>query len=264
MGKTMVESFLLEEANVSYCARSATGTEFDDFHKTLPSSNSARAVGAAVDVSSKKAIHNWVNKSAEKFGRIDCVIANGTSDYDNSPLSCVSPALTFPSSFSSASPMHMEGTTEAWTDSFNVDVMGAVNLIDAATPSLEKSPSASVIIQSSFMGREFYRSPPAAYGPCKAAQLQHVQELSQFLGPKGIRVNAISPGPILCKDGPWEKYMKLMPEWVEEQRLKIPLKRLGGPQEIAHVALFLASSLSSFVSGTNVLADGGIHVGTQF
>lgn len=53
------------------------------------------------------------------------------------------------------------------------------------------------------MGREFYRSPPAAYGSCKAAQLQHVQELSHYLGPKGIRVNAISPGPILCEGGPW-------------------------------------------------------------
>lgn len=160
--------------------------------------------------------------------------------------------------------MEMAGTTEAWISSFNVDVMGAVNVVEASVPLLEKSPHASVIIQSSFMGREFYRSPPAAYGPCKAAQLQHVQELSQFLGPKGIRVNAISPGPILAKGGPWEKYMKIMPEWVEEQRLKIPLKRLGDPQEVANVALFLASPLSSFVTGTNILADGGIHVGTQF
>jgi len=55
-----------------------------------------------------------------------------------------------------------------------------------------------------------------------------------------------------------------MPEWVEEQRLKIPLKRLGGPQEISNVAVFLASPLASFVTGTNVLVDGGIHVGTQF
>ena len=160
--------------------------------------------------------------------------------------------------------MRMDGTPEAWTDSINVDIMGVVNLVEASTPYLEKSSCASIIIQSSFMGREFYRSPPAAYGPCKAAMLQHVQELSQFLGPKGIRVNAISPGPILAKGGPWEKYSKLMPEWVEEQRQKIPLKRLGSPQEVTNVAVFLASPLSSFVSGTNVLVDGGIHVGTQF
>ena len=160
--------------------------------------------------------------------------------------------------------MRMDGTTEAWAQSINVDLMGFVNLVEASIAYLEKSPFPSVIVQSSFMGREFYRSPPAAYGPCKAAQLQHVQELSQFLGPKGIRVNAISPGPILARDGPWEKYSKEMPEWFEEQRLKIPLKRLGKPGEVANVAVFLASSLSSFVSGTNLLVDGGIHVGTQF
>ena len=52
------------------------------------------------------------------------------------------------------------------------------------------------------------------------------------------------------KDGPWEKMAKGVPDWVEEQRVKVPLKRFGVPQEIANVAVFLASRLSSFVSGT--------------
>lgn len=100
----------------------------------------------------------------------------------------------------------MKSEAEHWYNSFSIGVMGFVELVKAAIPYLEKSSQASIIVPSSFMGREFYRGPPATYGPCKAAQLQHVQELSHFLGPKGIRVNAISPGPILCKDGPWEKY----------------------------------------------------------
>ena len=158
----------------------------------------------------------------------------------------------------------MEGTSEAWSLGFSVDMMGFVELAAASTPYLEKSPLASILVTSSFMGREFFRSPPAAYGAFKAAQLQHVQELSHFLGPKGIRVNAISPGPILAKDGPWEKAMEAVPDWVEEQRLKVPLRRLGKPQEMANVAVFLASGLASYVSGANVLADGGIHVGTSF
>ncbi|KAJ5506051.1 Glucose/ribitol dehydrogenase [Penicillium expansum] len=213
MGEAMVHKFLQEEANVSYCARTVTNTEYDDFYSTL----------AEGKYRPRHSLVKWVESSAERLGRIDVIIAN-------------------------ASPMHMEGETEHWESSFAIDVMGF----------------ASIIVQSSFMGREFYRSPPAAYGPCKAAQLQHVQELSHFLGPKGIRVNAISPGPVLCKGGPWELYSKINPEWVEEQRLKIPLKRLGGPTEVANVAVFLASPLASFVSGTNMLVDGGIHVGTQF
>ena len=91
------------------------------------------------------------------------------------------------------------------------------------------------------------------YGPCKAAQLQHVKELSQLLGPKCIRVNAISPGPIIAKDGPWGQMAKEVPDWVEKQRLKVPLKRYGVLQEIANVTVFLASPLSSFVSGMNWL-----------
>ncbi|KAJ5733419.1 hypothetical protein N7493_002205 [Penicillium malachiteum] len=210
-----------EGANVSYCARTVTNTEFNEVHDSLASDNLARAFGTAFDVSSKEAIVNWVHSSAERVGRIDIVIAN-------------------------ASPMHMEGETEHWHNSFAIDVMSFVELIKTAEPYLEKSPQASIIVQSSFMGREFYRSPPAAYGPCKAAQLQHVHELSHYLGPKSIRVNAISPGPVLCEGSSWEKYPETMPEWVEEQRLKIPLRRLGSPHEIANMAVFLASSLASF------------------
>lgn len=114
------------------------------------------------------------------------------------------------------------------------------------------------------MGREFYRSPPAAYGPCKAAQLQHVQELSHYLGPKGIRVNAFSPGPVLYEDAPWEKDSKLMPEWVEEQRLKIPVKRLGTPRDVSNIAVFFSESLRRLCYWTNLLVDDGIHVGIQF
>lgn len=160
--------------------------------------------------------------------------------------------------------MLFESTSETWTASFKVDIMGVVTLIEAATPYLEKSSNPSIIITSSFMGREFFRSPPAPYGPFKAAQLQHVQELSHFLGPKGIRTNAVSPGPIIFPGGDWEKYKENMPDWVEEQRLRVPLRRLGNPHEIANASVWLASSLSSYVSGTNLLVDGGMHTGTQF
>jgi 3-oxoacyl-[acyl-carrier protein] reductase len=77
MGRQMVETFLLEEVNVSYCARTVTDSDFADFHKSLPASNTARAVGTSVDVSSKDALYDWIKNSGDKFGRIDTVIANG-------------------------------------------------------------------------------------------------------------------------------------------------------------------------------------------
>jgi len=225
----MVEALVKEGCIVSYCARTVKSDDFD----------LEAAHGTSVDISNRDELYKWVQESGDKFGRIDIVIAN-------------------------ASNMHFDSTPETWQSSFTLDIMGLVNLVEASTPYLLKSPQASIIVQSSFMGREFFRSPPAPYGACKAAQLQHVQELSHFLGPKGIRVNAMSPGPIWAKDGAWETYSKTAPEWVEEQRLKVPLKRFGTPEDVANVAVFLASPLSGYVQGANVLVDGGIHIGTSF
>jgi len=241
LGRGMVEAFVREGCSVSYCARTVKEDDFKEFLSSVPPGDepAAQIYGTSVDIGNRDALYAWVKAAGEKVGRIDVVIAN-------------------------ASNMHFDSTPETWLATFNLDIMGMVNLVEATVPWLEKSPQPSIIIQSSFMGREFFRSPPAPYGASKAAQLQHVQELSHFLGPKGIRVNAMSPGPIWAKDGAWETYSKTAPEWVDEQRLKVPLKRFGTPEDVANVAIFLASPLSSYVQGANILVDGGIHIGTSF
>lgn len=73
IGKATVEAFLSEGANVSYCARKVTGEEFSSF----ATAGGARAVGTSVDVADEQAVIEWVRKSAEEFGRVDTVIANG-------------------------------------------------------------------------------------------------------------------------------------------------------------------------------------------
>lgn len=72
----MVESFLSEGANVSYCARSARGDEFAQFEGVT---DGARAVGSKVDVSKQPEVEAWVERAATEFGRIDVVVANGES-----------------------------------------------------------------------------------------------------------------------------------------------------------------------------------------
>ncbi|KAJ5688649.1 hypothetical protein N7462_003041 [Penicillium macrosclerotiorum] len=238
LGRGMVEIFAREGCHVSYCARTVHDSDFDELHKSLePTAHHVH--GTSVDVSNRGALMKWVSDCGTRIGRIDVIIAN-------------------------ASNMHFESTPETWQSSFDLDIMGFVNLVDASMPWLEKSPHPSILVQSSFMGREFFRSPPAPYGACKAAQLQYVQELSHSLGPRGIRVNAISPGPIWALDGAWETYSRVDPKWVDEQRQKVPLKRFGTPEDVAKVAIFLASPLSSYVQGANVMVDGGVHVGTDF
>lgn len=160
--------------------------------------------------------------------------------------------------------MLFDESPESWNSSFQIDLLSITTLVNTSVSHLLESSNPSVIIISSFMGREFYRSPPAPYGPMKAAQLQHVQELSHYLGPKGVRINAVSPGPIIFPGGAWEQYQANAPEWVEEQRKKVALRRLGKPEEVANSVVWLASRLASYVTGGNLLVDGGIHVGTQF
>ncbi len=77
MGRQMVEQFLQEEANVSYCARNVSNDDFAAFQKSLSESNTARAVGTSVDIGNKDALRAWVEKAGSEFGRIDTVIANG-------------------------------------------------------------------------------------------------------------------------------------------------------------------------------------------
>lgn len=79
MGRQMVEAFLLEGANVSYCARTADGTEFEEFLKSLPASNKATVLGTALDIRSKTTLDDWIKAGVQKFGGLDVVIANGKS-----------------------------------------------------------------------------------------------------------------------------------------------------------------------------------------
>lgn len=78
VGEALVKYFLEQEAEVSYCAPTVTNTEFDEFHNSLPETNTARAVGTALDTLDKEAIEDWVMHSAHRAGKLDVVIAKGT------------------------------------------------------------------------------------------------------------------------------------------------------------------------------------------
>ena len=93
MGRQIVETFLQEGAHVSYSARTVEGNEFDDFYKTLPEANKARAVGTSLDVSSKVALEEWVEASVKRCGRLDSIIANGNTSpcCPRAPIAIIKP-----------------------------------------------------------------------------------------------------------------------------------------------------------------------------
>jgi NAD(P)-dependent dehydrogenase (short-subunit alcohol dehydrogenase family) len=149
------------------------------------------------------------------------------------------------------------GTDEAsWYKTFELDMMGAVRLVDAALPALRQSRAASILFIGSTAATEYFIG-PRSYNALKASLIVHAGMLSQHLGPEGIRVNTVSPGPIFHKDGPWDKRKKEDPEFVKTVEQNCALKRMGTPDEVGSAVTFLVSPLASFITGTNLIVDGG-------
>jgi NAD(P)-dependent dehydrogenase (short-subunit alcohol dehydrogenase family) len=105
---------------------------------------------------------------------------------------------------------------------------------------------------------------PQAFNAIKAALLTYSKQLSQAWGPKGIRVNAISPGPVSFPTGNWEAIKSGMPDFYKATEAQFALGRFGTPEDIARTLVFLASPASSYTTGTNIVIDGGYTKRVQF
>lgn len=160
------------------------------------------------------------------------------------------------------SAMSTADTEENWAKCFQVDVLGTVRMVNAALPYLERSAAASIVTGSSVSGREidFFEGP---YGSMKAALIHYTQGLAHRLAPKGIRANTVSPGNTLFEGGSWDNTQRNRPEMFAATLALIPAGRMGTPQEMAAAVAFLASPVSSFTSGTNLVVDGALTRGVQ-
>jgi len=151
----------------------------------------------------------------------------------------------------------VEAVTEELFDSImDTNFKGAYFTIQKALPLL--NDNASIILNTS-INAHIGMPNSSVYAASKAALITLARTLSAELVGRGIRVNAISPGPIST---PIFNRLGLPPEVLEETtnniREQVPMKRFGRPEEIAKTALFLASSDSSFLLGTEIVADGGM------
>ena len=187
------------------------------------------------DVSRLTEIDELFAAVKEKFGRIDVLFVNaGVGKF--APV---------------------EAVTEEFFDSImNINLKGAYFTIQKALPLL--SDNASIILNTS-INAHIGMPNSSVYAASKAAVITLARTLSAELVGRGIRVNAISPGPIAT---PIFNRLGLAPEVLEETarniKEQVPMKRFGRPEEIAKTALFLASADSSFLLGTEIVADGGM------
>jgi 3-oxoacyl-[acyl-carrier protein] reductase len=235
IGRSIVEHFVSEGASVAFCARDADAVKRTQDELTV---SGARVVGTALDVANPAALADWVTSSADQLGGIDIVVSNVS-------------ALAIPDE------------PDNWIASFEVDLMGAVRLVNAAMPYLEASDAASIVAVSSVSGREIdFAAGP--YGTMKAALIHYMQGLANQLAAKGIRANAVSPGNVYFEGGVWQSIEQNQPEFFAIAMDLNPTKRMATPDEIARTVVFVASPASSRTSGANILVDGALSRGVQF
>ena len=144
--------------------------------------------------------------------------------------------------------------TEAqWDAVINVNLKSAFNFIHALTPIMSRQRGGSIINMSSVVGVSG-NAGQCNYSASKAGLIGLAKSIAKEMGPRGIRANCIAPGFIISD------MTKALSEEVREQWMKtIPLRRGGTPEDVANVALFLASDLSSYVSGQVIHVCGAMN-----
>ena len=234
IGRAIAETLADEGCDIAICARTEDGV--NEAVEALKGKG-VNAFGQAVDVGDGDALKAWVEASADALGGIDILVSN----------------------VSGGQPPGEDG----WKSIFGHDILGAVRCVETATPHLEKDDGGSIIMISTTAALEKFMA-AGPYNALKAALIQYSGALSQDLAPKGIRVNAISPGPIFIEGGAWDNIKKNMTPFYEATLADIPLGRMGKAEEVAAQVALLASPRGGFTTGTNVVIDGGLTKRIQF
>jgi 3-oxoacyl-[acyl-carrier protein] reductase len=229
IGRAIAELLAEEGADIAICARNRE--QIDDAVKAL-GKKGVKAWGSPVDVAETKALRQWVAQAAEALGGLDIFVAN-------------------------VSALAVAADEASWRKSLEVDVMGTVAGIEAALPLLEKSGDGSVVVIGSVAALEV-TGPTRPYNAVKAALVPYIKSLAQNYAKKHVRVNMVSPGAIYFKGGVWHVREEKQPELFKAAMSRIPMGRMGKPEEVADAVVFLASPRAAYITGSNLVIDGAI------
>ncbi len=232
IGRAIAELFADEGANVAICARNA-----DEIEAAVSAlkAKGVQAMGQVVDIADGDALKGFIKAAGDALGGIDVLVSN-------------------------ASALVQGNSADSWRAMFEIDILGAVNTLEAAKPYLEAAAAArgdaAMIIISSVSAAE--TDDPSAYGAIKAAQIHFAKGVARANAAKGLRCNVVSPGTVYFEGGVWDKVKKGMPDFFAQTIKRNPTGRMATPQEVAAATVFLASPRSAFTTGVNLLVDGAI------
>jgi NAD(P)-dependent dehydrogenase (short-subunit alcohol dehydrogenase family) len=234
LGLAALEIFAAEGCDIAFFSRDAK--RVDATINKLKASG-GQVVGDAFDMNDLDAYQAWLAGAAEKLGGCDIFIHNASSS-------------------------GAQGTMD-WELTFRLDMMGAVKGCETLEPALEAAGGGSVILMSSTAAVETFIY-PQAFNAIKAAILTYGKQLSQLWAAKQIRVNMVCPGPIAYPGGNWSMIKDGMPELYEQTLAAMPLGRFGAPEDVARAMVFLSSPMASYITGSNLVIDGGYTKRVQF
>ncbi len=195
-----------------------------------------RAIAIAASISSKDDLKRLVDETMQAFGRIDILVCNAASNPYYGPMAGIS--------------------DEQFRKILDNNIVANHWLVQMVAPQMIERKDGAIIIISSIGG---LRGSPVigAYCISKAADAQMARNLAVEFGPSNVRVNCISPGLIKTDFARalWEN-----PETAKRATSTTPLRRIGEPDEIAGAAVFLASAAGSYLTGQNIVVDGGATI----
>lgn len=224
IGRSVALGFAKAGASVSICARGAEALA------ATKAEMGPKTHAASCDLGNKDSVNGYVAEAIGALGGLDILVNN-------------------------ASGFGALDTEEGWSASLNVDVLATFRASRAGLEAL-KASKGNIINVSSISGfRASTRSP--VYNAVKALLINYTMSQASLFAGDGIRVNAVAPGSIEFPGGSWEKRKTEAPALYNGTLANIPFGRMGTPEEVANVVLFLASPLASWVTGHTVVVDGG-------
>ena len=230
IGKAIAIEFAKAGADVAF-----TDLAIDDNAKATEAeiaSFGVKCKGYASNAANFEDTHNVVAEIHKDFGRVDVLVNNAGITRDG---------------------LMMRMSEQQWDMVLNVNLKSAFNFIHAVTPIMARQKGGSIINMSSVVGVSG-NAGQCNYSASKAGMIGLAKSIAKEMGPRGIRANAIAPGFIITE------MTNALPDEVKEGWYKqIPLRRGGTPEDVAKVALFLASDMSSYVSGQVIHCCGAMN-----